>query len=813
MDKLRQDLILAFRRLAKTPGFTAAAILTLALGIGANTAVFSAVNSLLLRPLPVSHPEQLAFLNTRAYKQEFPVTSYPNYIDYRDRNTVFTGLAAYRFSPLSLTKGDSNNARVWGYQVTGNYFDVLGISALRGRVLHREDDVTRGGHPIAVITYGCWQKRFGLADDITGRRIKINGMDYTIVGVTPKGFAGTEVVFTPEVFVPIAMNAQIEPGSGWLDNRESQNLFAFGRMKSGVTLESAEASLNVITADLGREYPKINEGLKIILSPPGLFGSYLRGPIRGFSLALMGVAGMVLLIACANLASLMLARAADRRRDTAIRLALGAARGRLIRQLLTESVVLSIIGGSAGVLLAVWLVKLLAGWSPPINVPVIPTVTIDPTVMIFAALASLITGIVFGLTPALQSTKAELAPALKNEAIAERIRKFAVRDILVASQVTLSVVLLVGSVLMVRSLENAMNVKIGFEPRHAAEVSFDLALQGYSETRGAEFQHRVLDRVRSMPGVESAGLIDGIPLSLNWSNNTVFIEGQPVPKAGDATLVATYDISPGYLHAAQTRLIAGRDFEETDKVGSKAVAIVNETFVRELLHGENPIGKRFHHAVDSKTWIEIVGVIEDGKYRSLGEAPLPAMFQPMYQDRGLTTTIVARSQIPEDQLTAMLRRAVNEADSTMPVYDAGSLTDQLALVLFPARIAASVLGAFGLLAIVLASTGVYGIMAYAVARRTREIGIRMALGAKPAQVVRVALSRAGVLLAVGMTAGIALSIASGKLMAALLFGMSALDPVTYGIAIAIMTFVALAASYFPVRRAISVDPVTALRTE
>ncbi len=813
MDRLRQDLILAFRRLAKTPGFTAAAILTLALGIGANTAIFSAVNSLLLRPLAVSHPEQLAFLNTRAYKQEFPVTSYPNYIDYRDRNTVFTGLAAYRFSPLSLSKGDSNNARLWGYQVTGNYFDVLGIGAVRGRVLHREDDITRGGHPIAVITYTCWQKRFGGADDIIGRRIKINGMDYTVVGVTPRGFAGTEIVFTPEVFVPIAMNAQIEPGSGWLDRRESQNLFTVGRMMPGVTLTSAEAALNVIAADLGREYPKINEGLKIVLSPPGLFGSYLRGAIRGFSLALMGVAGMVLLIACANLASLMLARAADRRRDTAIRLALGAARGRLIRQLLTESVVLSIIGGLAGLLLAVWLVKLFAGWSPPIDVPVIPTVTIDTGVMLFAVLASLLTGVVFGLTPALQSTKAELAPALKNEAIAERVRKFAARDVLVAAQVTLSVVLLVGSVLVVRSLKNALNVKIGFEPRHAASVSFDLALQGYSDAGGSEFQHRVLERVRALPGVQSAGLINGVPLSLNWSNNTVFIEGQPIPKAGDATLVATYDTSPGYLRAAQTRLIAGRDFEESDKPGAKEVAIVNEAFARQLLHGENPIGKRFHHNVDSKNWIEIVGVMEDGKYRSLGEAPLPAMFRPMDQDGALTTTIVARSQIPEDQLTAMLRRVVLEADSTLPVYDAGSLTDQLALVLFPARIAATVLGAFGLLAIVLASTGVYGIMAYAVARRTREIGIRMALGAKPSQVVRVALSRAGMLLAIGMTAGIGLSIASGRLMAALLFGMSALDPVTYGIAIAIMTAVALAAAWFPVRRAISIDPVTALRTE
>jgi len=557
--------------------------------------------------------------------------------------------------------------------------------------------------------------------------------------------------------------------------------------------------------------------MQIVLSPPGLFGTFLRGTIHGFSAVLMCVAGMVLLIACVNLASLLLARAADRRRDTAIRLALGAPRGRLVRQLLTESFVLSLAGGAAGLLLAAWLTGLLAAWSPPIDVPVIPAVGLDWRVMIFAVLVSLATGVLFGLAPALQSARAELAPALKNEAVAERLRRFHVRDALVAAQIALSVVLLVGSVLVVRSLQHALNLNLGFEPRHAASVSFDLSLQGYDNARQNEFERRILERVRAMPGIESAGTTTGLPLSLNWSNNTVFAEGKPVPRAADATLAAMYNISPGYLRAAQTRLVAGRDLNDGDKPGGRAVALVNREFARELFAGENPVGKRFSYNAAKPEWVEIVGVVEDGKYRSLGERPTPAVFQPIAQNGAGPITVVARSSssipMPEDQMVSLLRRAVAELDPAMPVYEAGSLTDQLGLVLFPARIAASVLGAFGLLAIVLAATGVYGIMAYAVARRTREIGIRMALGANAGQVLRVVLAHTAILVAVGTVAGVGLALAAGRLFSQIIYGVSATDPVTYALAIALMALVAVTASWFPVRRAISVDPVTALRTE
>src|ERR1700682_1025177 len=377
MDRLRQDLIVSLRRLRSSPGFTAAAILTLALGIGANTAIFTAVNAVVFRPLPVERPNELVFLNMRGYKTEIPVQSYPNYVDLRDRNDVLSALAAYRIVPLSFSRGGGNNARIWGYEVTGNYFDALGVGASRGRVLHPEDDQKRGGHPVVVISFNFWRKRFNADPDVAGKTAKLNGLDYTIVGVAPAGFFGTETIITPDIWVPMSMVAQIEPGNNWIDQRGSQNIMVIGRLKPGVTMQHADAALNAIAADLGRQYPEANEGIKIRLSPPGLVGTYLRGAVVGFAAVLMAVAGMVLLIACVNLASLLLARASDRRRETAIRLALGASRGQLVRQLLTESVMLAVAGGAAGLLLAFWLTDLFATWIPPVDVPVFPALHVD----------------------------------------------------------------------------------------------------------------------------------------------------------------------------------------------------------------------------------------------------------------------------------------------------------------------------------------------------------------------------------------------------------------------------------------------------
>jgi predicted permease len=811
MDRLRQDLIVSLRRLRLSPGFTLCAVLTLALGIGANTAIFTAVNTLVFRPLPVDRPDQLIFLN-RGGKFEIPTQSFPDYRDFRDRNNVLSGLIAYGFAPIGFSQGPTNNARIWSYMVSGNYFDLLGVKAIRGRVLHPEDDQKKGAHPVAVLSYSFWQRRFAADADPTGKTIKLNGLDYTVVGVAPRGFFGTELIFTPDIWVPMAMQPQIQPGNDWVDRRGSENTFVLGRLKPGITRQQAEANLNAIAAQLGREYPDDDAGMTVKLSPPGLVGTYFRGAIVGFSAVLMTVAGLVLLIACVNLASLLLARASDRRREIAIRLALGASRSQLMRQLLTESALLSIAGGTAGLLLALWLMDLFAAWRPPIDIPVFPSLQLDYRVLIFAACASILTGLAFGFAPALQATRTSVAPALKIDAPLERLRRWQLRDCLVAAQVALSVVLLVGSVLVVRSLQRALSLQLGFEPQHTSVVSFDLALQGYREPRGREFHRRLLEGVRALPGIQSAGLIDGLPLSLNIRNDGIYLEGKPAPRAADLPFAAMYRVTPGYFATARTRVIAGRDFDEHDKSGSKLVVIVNQAFAQQLLPNENPIGKRIRHGL-TDDWKEIVGVVEQGKYRSLGETPLPAVFRPFEQDWASDTTVIARSSLPERDVANLLRGVVAQLDPVITVANAGSMTDQLGLALFPARLVASVLGAFGLLAVVLAATGVYGIAAYAVARRTREIGIRMALGATSSDILQAVLGRAAWLLMIGTTTGVVLALTGGRFFSVVLYDISPHDPFTYILALALITAVALIACWFPMRRAMGVEPLAALRTE
>jgi putative ABC transport system permease protein len=439
-------------------------------------------------------------------------------------------------------------------------------------------------------------------------------------------------------------------------------------------------------------------------------------------------------------------------------------------------------------------------------------VVVDTHVLLFTAVVSLFTGILFGLAPALQSARASLVGAIKNEAPSERLRRLNLRDILVTIQVALSVVLLIGSILVVRSLQHALSLNLGFDPQHAAILSYDFAAQGYDEARGREFQRRLLDKVRSMPGIEAAGVIDGLPLTLNISNSGIFLEGKPEPRGGEVPLANMYYISPGYVQAMRTRLLAGRDLDQRDTKDAPLVALVNEAFVRQLLPGEDPIGKRYRHRADRR-WVQIAGVVEDGKYRSLGETPSPTVFEDIEQKWNPQQTLVARSPLAETETARLLRRAVAELDPSLTVFDDGSLTSALGLALFPAKLVAVVLASFGLLAVVLAATGVYGIMAYAVSRRTREIGIRMALGAAPSQVARVVLTRTAMLLAVGIIVGFALAFATGKFFGQILYGISAHDPVTYLCAIALMTVVAFVACWVPARRAIRLDPLKALRME
>ena len=805
MDYLLQDFRLAFRRLKQSPGFSAAAILTLALGVGANTTTFSAINRLILRPLPVERPQELVFLN----RIQAPNQSYPNYKDFRDRNRSLSGLIGIRVAPVAMSHNGSN-AHVWGYEVTGNYFDVLGVRAVLGRALTPADDEKVGAHPVIVLSYASWQHRFAADPAITGKTLKINGLSYTILGVMPRGFFGTELIFAPEFWVPLAMEPQIEPGNAWLDRRYTWNLWVLGRLKPGVTQGQAEAELNTIAAQIVRENPGM-EGMRIRLSAPGLIGNALRGPVVGFASVLMGVAGLVLLIACTNLASLLLARASDRRKEIAVRLAMGAGKWRLVRQLLSENLLLSLAGTAAGLLIATWLVDLLAAWRPPIDAPLNLDLTIDRRVLAFTAAIGLLTTLLFGLAPALQAASADLVSALKNSSVTERLRRFQLRELLVATQIALSVVLLIGTVLVVRSLERALTINLGFDARNAVIVAFDLGLQGYDEGRGKQFQQRLMEKVRTLPGVESAGLANSLPLGLDQSTTQAFAQGKPVPRPSDVVHPNYYMVDLGYFRTMQTRLVAGRDFDQHDREGAKPVAIINQTLAAQLFPNENAVGKRF--GPGGNEWMEVIGVAEDGKYNSLSDGPTPVVFYPIQQRYNSTCTVVARSSLPDDRVVRMIEQTIHNMDPAMTFYQADSLEDHLRLPLLPARLAASMLGAFGALALVLAATGVYGVMAYAVARRRREIGIRMAIGATKEQVVRLVLRRTAVLLSIGTALGTLVAFAAGNLFLPILYGISPRDPVTFALAALLMGAVALAAGWLPARRAMSTDPAAALRDE
>ena len=806
-DSVIPDLRLAFRRLAQTPAFTTVTIVTLALTIGANTTTFSALNQFLLRPLPVERPKELVFLNNG---RNGVTQSYPNYLAFRDRNRTFDGVFAGRIQPVGFSHGDKT-AYIWGYEATGNYFDVLGIRALIGRTFAPDDDRRSSPHAVLVLSYAAWQNRFAADPGIVGKRVKLNNLDYTIIGVAPKTFFGTELLLSPEFWVPMAMEPQIEPGNNWLDRAGTQNIWVAGRLKPGITWQQAEADLNSIAADRART-DRFSEGLHIHLSPPGLIGAALRGPVIGFASVLMGLAGLVLLIACVNIAAMLLARAADRRKEISIRLALGAPRWSLIRQLLTESLLLSVAGAVAGVLIARWILGVLGAFRLPINVPVNTSLRLDSGVLLFTMLLCLLTSLLFGLAPAVQAARVDLLPALKNQ-LSDRFRRLQLRDILVGAQVALSVILLVATVLVVRSLQQAVTIDIGFNPRHAVAVAFDVSLNGYSEDRAKAFEQRLRDRLATLPGMESIALGNWLPLGAGQSNTTVYAEGKPLPAVNQAPHPYFYNVTPGYFGTMQTRLVAGRDFDERDRTGSPLVAVVNQALARRLFPNENALGKRFRQGRESGDWFKIIGIAQDGKYQSLNDESEPAVFWPRAQQYSTFTTIVARSALSAEDVVRRIQQTVLSLDPTLPFFQAGSLEEHLNLPLMPARIAAIMLGAFGVLAVILAATGVYGMLAYAISRRTREIGIRVAIGASKANVLSLVLSRALLIIGCASAAGIGLALAVGKYFAPVLYGVSPKDPETYLLALALMAVIGLIACYLPVRRALRIEAAVALREE
>ena len=812
METLLHDVRYGLRQLIKHPVFTILAVVSLALGIGANTAIFSLVNTVLLRPLPVKEPSQLievyGSLNNGA---DFSIQSYLNYKDYRDRNDVFSGLFVYRIVVASLSHSGSNE-RVWGYLASGNYFEVLGVKPILGRSFLPEEDQTPGSHPVVVLSYTCWQKRFAAEPAIVGRTILLNNHTFTVIGVAPKGFIGTEVAYAPEYWVPVMMAKVIEPDSRYLDQRDSNNLFMIGRMKPSVTPAQVKASLDAITLQLGKEYPAENEGRGITLSRPGLFIPSIRDASITFAGVLMVIVGLVLLLACVNLANLQLARATSRRKEIAIRLAVGASRGRLIRQLLTEGVLLSLAGGALGLMLAAWINWLVGGIKLPLDVALVFDLPLDWRVLLFALGLSIFTGVVFSLLPALQSSKPALVPSLKDDAKLGGFRRSRLRNSLVVAQVSLSLVLLVCAGLIVRSLQAAQKMRPGFDTQAAIAISFDVGLQGYEEAKGRAFHHQILERVRAVPGVRAAALTSNLPLALNYNSSSVYLEGQPAVGSGRLPTCIPMSVSPGFFETMGITL-RGRDFAENEDKKEARVAVVNETFAKKFFPGIDPIGKRFNFSGPKDPLWQIIGVCSDGKYNTLAETPQPAVFRPQFRDYDTVVTLVARAEGDPRSMIAPLRKEFQEMDPTLPLYDIKTLTEHMKIPLFPARMAANVLGSFGVLALVLAAIGIYGVMSYVVAGRTREIGLRMALGAQLRHVRQLILGQGMILASIGFGLGLVIVFILARFLTSMLYGVSPTDPITFIAITFLLAAVALVACYIPARRAARVDPMVALREE
>jgi predicted permease len=807
-DSLLQDIRFGLRMLRKNPGFTAAAVITLALGIGANTVIFSVVNALLLRPLPVERPNELVFLENERYG---PSQSYPDYKELRDRNRTFAGLLCYRISPMDL-ETNAGADRIWGYLATGNYFDVLGVKPVLGQFFHQSDDQHPGASPYAVLSYGTWQSRFGSDPAIVGKTIRINRLPYRVLGVAPHDFHGTEFFYWPEVWVPMMMQSQVEGGNPWLDNPNTWNAFVIGRLKPNVSPGQAEADLNAIAAELAHQYPAENDGLRFRLAKPGLVGNLIGSPARTFSLGILALAVLVLLAACTNLASMLAARATDRQRELAIRLAIGAGRGRVVRQVLIETLMLSLIGGGSGYALAMLLSQSLSRWRAPMDFPVQFNVNPDWRVFFFALIASIVASVLFGSAPAWRASRTDPNAVLKGNSTRWENGRLTFRDILVVVQVALCFVLVAACLLSLRGLQQALKLNLGFEPQHVSVVGFDVGLPGYSEERGRAFQRRALEAIQQLPGVQAASYSNSVPLSIDQSQDGVFPADKPDLKASDNVDATRYQVSPGFFATLGTKLLAGRDFNWHDDTTSPSVAIVNLAFRKQLLHAENPIGKRFRYGLNGRL-VEVIGVVEDGKYGSLTESHVPMVFWPILQSYNGTTTLEVKSALSATQMVGEIRGAISRLDPELPLYGAGSLEQMLGFAFFPSRAAAIALSAFGILAIILAVTGIHGLIAYAVSTRTHEIGIRMALGARPVQVLRLVLGKTATLFVFGSLVGLVLTLAVGQMLASVVYEAQPRDPLVMASVVIAIALLGLFASWSPARRATRVAPMVALHHE
>jgi predicted permease len=813
METVVQDLRLAIRQMLRSPGFAVTAVTTLALGIAANVIVFGVLQALVLRPLDVPNAGKVVSLQPGRNETNF---SYPEFRDIRDGQSVFSAVAADRVMDFGL---DANGAThpIWGYEVSGQYFEVVSIKPLLGRLLARADDDHPGAAEVAVLSWGAWKNYFNSDPDIIGKTVRLNKLPYTVIGVTPRGFYGTEKFLQPEVFVPMSNEAEIEKFN-WLDGRQNHNAWAIARIKEGINLPQVQADLNTVASRITKQFPKEEAGLSIRVVRPGLLGDTLGAPARTFLAGIMALAGIVLLAACANLGGLFAARTADRTRELAIRMAIGSSRFRILRQVLTEAFLLALMAGLAASALGWAALSGLGAWRPPTSLPLQFAVLPQPSLILAAGLFSFVAAVLFGIMPLRQILNADPNDAIKSGVGQSSAgRRWALRDILLAGQIALCCITITAAFVALRGLGKSLSMELGFRPANAVRAQFELAQAGYSSESAASFQRRLLAAASQLPGVEAIGYANSTPLAIDQSGTAVFS-----PETTDMRLTNVafgapdYSVSPGYLAAAGTPLVSGRDVSFADTAKSPPVAIVNQEFARRLFHADHVIGRYFKTL--SGRPIQIVGVVANGKYGTLNEDPKPAIFFPISQERKTSTALVVRTHpdptgVTSRDMAAAIRKTILDLDPAVPIQESSVWSSQLGLQLFPAQVATVALSLFGAFGLLLSITGTFGLASYSVTKRLRELSIRVALGAQAKQILAAALGRMLMLLSIGSMIGLILGAAASRLLSAVVYQASALDPIVLCAVAFTMLLTGLVSIVNPVRRALHIDPAGVLREQ
>jgi predicted permease len=816
-----QDLRYGLRTLRGNPGFAAVAVATLALGIGSTTAIFSLVNAVLLRPLPVSHPEELTALYS-AYRGEEYVGdwSYPQYRDIRDRSGIFAGVAAQSGLNLSVTIGDRAEL-LWGNIVSENYFSVLGMKPAAGRLFVPEDDRGAGANPIAILSHDTWVNRFAADPDVAGRPIRINGHPFTVIGVAPTGFHGTRLMgYWAEMWVPLMSYAQVMPGSGDLLQQPANAwLLLIGRMAPGLRIGEAQARTATFARRLGDEQSGTNRLQGAVAIPAGTqFDNPFWFPRRTILFASrlgLGAALMVLLVACSNVANLLVARASGRRKEIATRLALGATRIRLVRQMLTESVILAALACPAGLALARVAQTLSAGFVPPSPFRLGFAEAVDSTVVWFAVAASAATALLFGLTPAFRATRTTVVPDLKSETPTATVggRRVELRSLLVVTQIAFAAALIICTALFARSLNSARRIDVGFQRADRFVMSFDLSIAGYDAVRGDRFEREVLRRVRELPGVASASMVWPLPMDYEGFTTGVFVAGKTETPDRESEPVWSSRADPQYFATMGTAVVAGREFTEQDDSNAPAVVLVNETMARRYWPGGDAVGRELRVGGRTGRVLRVVGVVRDGKYILLSEQPMPALWTPLRQQYSSWVELVVHAAGDAGGVQPTVRAAIQQMDPNVAVFGAQSIEVYLKRALNLAETEAYTAATFGTMALLMSLLGLYGVISYSVAQRTREVGIRIALGARAGDVLRLVLRQAWQLSAIGVAAGTLLGFALAQVVASLLYEISARDARVFVITPLVLMAVTLLAASVPARRATRVDPLSALRSE